>query len=118
MSARLSCGFGAGAIRNAATFQNGCLKSGAWTSLPTSMEPPETKAAGLPGASMTVQAYCPECEKTVSAQTLLDGEGLKRGLSRNQEINVIHAVTFPERIDHCWTLSDLEKRTLRGTIGG
>ena len=65
---------------------------------------------------MTVQAYCPECRKTVSAQTLLDGDQLKLALSRNQEINVIHPATFPERIDHCWMLSDQDKKNLRNAI--
>jgi hypothetical protein len=65
---------------------------------------------------MTVQAYCPECRKTVSAQTLLDGDGLKLALSRNQEINVIHPAMVAERIDHCWMLSAQEKRNLRETV--
>ena len=64
---------------------------------------------------MTLQAYCPFCEKTVAAEPMLGGNDLRLALADNAEIEVMHG-------DHVWNLNDQDKEHLRnakakGTVG-
>ena len=62
---------------------------------------------------MTVQAYCPYCEKTVSAYTLLGGDELRLALDSNGDIQVMHT---PGPGDHIWRLNRQEKEHLHSAF--
>jgi hypothetical protein len=62
---------------------------------------------------MTFQAYCPHCEKKVTAHTLLSGKEPKAALDNNGEVEVMHTA---ENGDHAWRLNNQEKENLRNAI--
>jgi hypothetical protein len=63
---------------------------------------------------MTFQAYCPYCEKTVRAFTLLGGNELQLALENNGDIQVVHT---PETAsDHMWRLNRQEKEHLHSAF--
>jgi hypothetical protein len=65
---------------------------------------------------MIFQAYCPYCEKTVSAATLLDGDDLKQH-ARDSDA-VIEVMHLPDgEPDHRWNLMAQEKDHLRKILG-
>jgi hypothetical protein len=55
-------------------------------------------------------AYCPECEKKVTAITLLGGDALWQSLDSGAEVEVMHT---SESGDHRWKLNKYEKENLR-----
>jgi hypothetical protein len=59
---------------------------------------------------MTFQAYCPECEKKVTAITMLDGDVLWQSLDSGADVEVMHTT---EKGDHRWKLNNYEKENLR-----
>jgi len=61
---------------------------------------------------MNFTAYCPHCEKPVTAHTLLNAKELKEALDNDKEVKVMHTVD----IDHLWVLNYQEKENLRGRI--
>jgi hypothetical protein len=63
---------------------------------------------------MEFQAYCPYCEKTVTAYTLLDEVDLKRALDSDRDVETMH--TTYGLGDHQWKLIKQEKDNLRSTI--
>jgi hypothetical protein len=64
---------------------------------------------------MTFEAYCPYCEKTVTAMTVLGGDELKRALDGDAVVEAIH---LPDaKPDHRWNLIEQEKRNLRKALG-
>jgi hypothetical protein len=69
---------------------------------------------------MTLQAYCPFCEKVVAAEPMLGGNDLRLALADNVEIEVMHSTEIHEA--HIWNLNDQDKEHLRdtkakGTVG-
>jgi hypothetical protein len=65
------------------------------------------------GMAISLQAYCPGCERTVTALPMLDNSELKWALDRNADIRVMHITPTG---DHIWSLSNQEKQNLRNTI--
>jgi len=59
---------------------------------------------------MTFQAYCFECQKKVTAGTMLDGDVLWQSLNSGADIEVMH---ITEKGDHRWKLNHYEKENLR-----
>ena len=55
-----------------------------------------------------LHAYCPTCGKKVTASTILGGDDLKRALSSNLDVEVMHIAN----IDHRWKLNEQDKRNL------
>jgi hypothetical protein len=63
---------------------------------------------------MTFQAYCPYCQKKVTATTLLGGNELRHALDCDAVIEILH---LPDgRPDHKWNLIDQERNNLRGHL--
>lgn len=60
---------------------------------------------------MTLQSYCPFCNKTVAAEPLLGGKDLRLALADNAEIEVMHSTETHG--DHVWNLNDQDKEHLR-----
>jgi len=58
-------------------------------------------------------AYCPHCEKKVTASTVLAGSNLKAALDSNGEVGVVH---LADGGDHQWNLVSNEKENLRNQI--
>lgn len=58
---------------------------------------------------MILQAYCPECEKKVTALTLLHVDALWQSLDSGADIEVMHTT---EKGDHRWKLNKYEKENL------
>ena len=65
---------------------------------------------------MELQAYCPACQKTVPAITMLSGNELIRALSNERQITVMHTAAFPERQYHVWSLDSENTNNLRKAI--
>jgi hypothetical protein len=64
---------------------------------------------------MNLQAYCPYCEKKVTALTLLSGDKLKHALASDAVIEVMH---LPDgKPDHRWHLIEQEKKNLHKIVG-
>ena len=59
---------------------------------------------------MTLQSYCIDCEKKVTAITVLDGAKLWRALHSDADIEVMHV---SQNGDHRWKLKTFEKENLR-----
>ena len=62
---------------------------------------------------MTLQAYCPQCEKTVSVMTMLSDAGVKSALDAGAGIRVMHVISAG---DHIWSLSEQECEKLRNML--
>jgi len=62
---------------------------------------------------MTLQAYCPYCEKKVTALTVLAGNALKLALDSIGDVRVIHTTNAG---DHVWHLDNQEKENLRNRV--
>ena len=62
---------------------------------------------------MTFQAYCPYCEKKVTALTVLAGNALKLALDNNGDIRVMRTTNAG---DHVWHLDNQEKENLRNRV--
>jgi hypothetical protein len=62
---------------------------------------------------LTFQAYCPDCNKTVNASTILDLSGVKRALETNSNVRVMHPTP---KGDHVWGLDQTAKTKLRKAI--
>ena len=62
---------------------------------------------------MGFSIYCPYCESTVRAGTILVGKELKRALDSNGEIEVGHVTNAG---DHRWNLIREEKEILRNRL--
>ena len=65
---------------------------------------------------MSFQAYCPYCEKKVTAFTLLGGSALERALENDADIDVGHLTYDVHEGDHTWKLIRQEKAKLRKAI--
>jgi hypothetical protein len=59
--------------------------------------------------TMSFQAYCFRCEKSVTAFPVLGGAELQQALSIDAEIEVMH---LSDAGDHQWKLNKLEKSHL------
>jgi hypothetical protein len=59
---------------------------------------------------MILQAYCPECERKVTAMTLLHVDVLWQSLDSGADIEVMHTT---EKGDHRWKLNNYERENLR-----
>jgi len=57
------------------------------------------------------QAYCKDCQKTVTVQLMLNSSDLKLALDKNADVMVMH--TVPNGGDHKWSLSQQDKEHLR-----
>jgi hypothetical protein len=62
------------------------------------------------GVNMKFQAYCPDCNKIVSAWTILDERNLKRALETDSSVRVMHPAP---KGDHVWCLDQTAKTNLR-----
>lgn len=62
---------------------------------------------------MTFQAYCPYCEKKVTAMPLLSRSELKSTLDGNGDVNAMHTA---ENGYHTWRLNNQEKENLRNAL--
>jgi hypothetical protein len=65
---------------------------------------------------MTVNAYCPFCEKAVAAHTILEDDEVKRALERDGDIEVMHMTDHVHEGDDRWKLIRQEKANLGKTI--
>ena len=63
---------------------------------------------------MTFNAYCPYCQKTVHASTVVSGEELLMALRADGTVSMIHTV----EVDHTWNLNRVEKQNLLGQLEG
>jgi hypothetical protein len=59
---------------------------------------------------MILQAYCPECEKKVTAMTLFHVDLLWQSLDSGADVEVMHTT---EKGDHRWKLNKDERENLR-----
>ena len=57
------------------------------------------------------QAYCNDCQKTVTVQLLLSSSDLKLALDNDADVKVMH--TVPNVGDHEWSLSSQDKDNMR-----
>jgi hypothetical protein len=62
---------------------------------------------------MTLEAYCPDCKKTVGALTILKTSELKRALEMDSEVRVMHPTP---KGDTCGPLDATAKINLRKAI--
>ena len=62
---------------------------------------------------MTLQAYCPDCKKTVGAIAMLKASEVKRALETDSEVRVMHPTP---KGDHVWPLDKTAKINLRKAI--
>ena len=62
---------------------------------------------------MTLQAYCPDCKKTVTAHTLLANSELKRALDTNADVELMHPTPNG---DHRWLAAGAARDNLRNAI--
>jgi len=63
--------------------------------------------------SVTFEAHCPYCNKTVSASTILDDSKVKRALETHSNVRVMHPTP---KGDHVWGLDQTAKTNLRKAI--
>jgi hypothetical protein len=62
---------------------------------------------------MTLQAYCPQCEKTISVMTMMNDADVKAALDAGAKVRVMHVSPAG---DHIWSLSKQECEKLRDTL--
>ena len=62
--------------------------------------------------ALSINAYCPYCEKTVAAMTLLGRDELIDALASDGDVEVMHLAGS----DHRWRLNRAEKDHIRKTI--
>lgn len=62
----------------------------------------------------TVQAFCNICQRRVSADTILTDDDLRRVLSGDEDVRVMHVFVDEDgsSADHIWILSIQEKENL------
>lgn len=65
---------------------------------------------------MSFLAYCPYCEKKVTATTILGGSSLEHALENDLDVVVVHLTEGSNEGDHKWKLNRQETGNLRKAI--